>query len=62
MSVQTRGIFLLIKSALTGEKYPLPEGFDLAQCKELMAQGVPSIHFYTVSAVDSIAEIARRIY
>lgn len=34
----------------------------VAQCKELMAKGVPSIHFYTVSAVDSIAEIARRIY
>ena len=32
------------------------------QCRELMAHGVPSIHFYTVSAVDSIAEIARRIY
>ena len=33
-----------------------------AQCKELIAHGVPSIHFYTVSAVDSIAEIAKRIY
>lgn len=33
-----------------------------AQCRELMAHGVPSIHFYTVSAVESIAEIARRIY
>lgn len=32
------------------------------QCKELMEHGVPSIHFYTVSAVDSIREIARRIY
>ena len=38
MSVQTRGIFLLIKSALTGEKYPLPEEFDLAQCKELIGK------------------------
>jgi methylenetetrahydrofolate reductase (NADPH) len=32
------------------------------QCKELIAHGVPSIHFYTVSAVDSIAEVAKRIY
>lgn len=32
------------------------------QCKELMNHGVPSIHFYTVSAVDSIKEIAKRIY
>ncbi len=36
--------------------------WGVAQCRELMAHGVPSIHFYTVSAVDSIAEIARRIY
>ncbi len=32
------------------------------QCKELIAHGVPSIHFYTVSAVDSISEVAERIY
>lgn len=32
------------------------------QCEELMNHGVPSIHFYTVSAVDSIKEIAKRIY
>lgn len=34
----------------------------VAQCKELIAHGCPSLHFYTVSAVDSIAEIARRVY
>ena len=32
------------------------------QCKELIAHGCPSLHFYTMSAVDSIAEIARRVY
>ncbi len=32
------------------------------QCKELMKNGVPSIHFYTVSAVESICHIAKRIY
>lgn len=32
------------------------------QCRELMAHGVPSLHFYTVSAVDSITEIAKRIF
>lgn len=32
----TRGIFLLIKSALTGESYPLPEGFDLTKERELI--------------------------
>ena len=34
----------------------------VAQCRELMAHGVPSLHFYTVSAVDSISEVARRIF
>ena len=36
--------------------------WGIQQCKELIAHGAPSIHFYTVSAVDSIAEIAKRIY
>lgn len=36
--------------------------WGVQQCRELMAHGVPSIHFYTVSAVDSIAEIAKRVY
>ncbi len=34
----------------------------VAQCNELIAHGVPSIHFYTVSAVDSIRQIAEKIY
>jgi len=32
------------------------------QCRDLMKHGVPSIHFYTVSAVESIKEIAKRVY
>lgn len=32
------------------------------QCRDLIRNGVPSIHFYTVSAVDSIKEIAKAIY
>lgn len=32
------------------------------QCRQLMQHGVKSLHFYTVSAVDSIAQIAKRIY
>ena len=31
------------------------------QCRELYARGICDIHFYTVSAVDSVAEIARRL-
>lgn len=34
----------------------------VAQCKELMQHGAPSLHFYTVSAVDSIEQIAKAIY
>lgn len=36
--------------------------WSIAQCRELMQHGVPSIHFYTVSAVDSIRQIAKEIY
>ena len=31
------------------------------QCRELYAHGVNNIHFYTVSAVDSVVEIAKRL-
>jgi methylenetetrahydrofolate reductase (NADPH) len=34
----------------------------IQQCKELMAAGVPSIHFYTVGAVDSVRAVAEAIY
>ncbi len=33
----------------------------VAQCKELYRHGVHNIHFYTVSAVESVAEVARRL-
>ncbi len=32
------------------------------QCKELMIYGVPSIHFYSIGAVDSIKEVAKQVY
>lgn len=32
------------------------------QCKELINYGVPSIHFYSVGAVDSIKQVAKVIY
>ena len=31
------------------------------QCRELYANGVNDIHFYTVSAVDSVVEVTRRL-
>lgn len=34
----------------------------IAQCRDLIAHGVPSIHFYTLMATDSVARVAREIY
>lgn len=34
----------------------------IQQCKELMAGGVPSIHFYTLMASDSVYKVAKAIY
>ena len=34
----------------------------VAQCRELMKAGVPSIHFYSYSAIDSVYDVARQIY
>ena len=34
----------------------------ISQCRDLIAHGVPSLHFYTLSAVDSIRQIAKEIY
>ena len=52
----------LLKCQTDAEVKAVGIEWAVAQCRELMAHGVPSIHFYTVSAVDSIAEIAQRIY
>ena len=32
------------------------------QCRDLIAHGIPSLHFYTLSATDSIRQIAEQIY
>jgi methylenetetrahydrofolate reductase (NADPH) len=34
----------------------------VAQCRELIAHGVPSIHFYSVGAAESIRQVAQQIY
>lgn len=34
----------------------------IQQCKELITHGVPSIHFYSIGAVDSIKKVAKAIY
>ncbi|MDL2221006.1 methylenetetrahydrofolate reductase [Parabacteroides sp. OttesenSCG-928-N08] len=34
----------------------------ISQCKELIANGVPSLHFYTLMASDSVANVAKAVY
>lgn len=34
----------------------------IQQCKELIASGVPSLHFYTMMASDSVRRVAQAIY
>lgn len=34
----------------------------IEQCKELIAHDVPSLHFYTFMATDSVAEVAKIVY
>lgn len=38
------------------------EEWAIAQCRDLIAHGVPGIHFYTMHASDSVSHIARNIY
>jgi methylenetetrahydrofolate reductase (NADPH) len=50
------------KCRTDAEMQQLGVEWGIAQCRELIAAGVPSIHFYTVSAVESIRQIAEAIY
>lgn len=34
----------------------------IQQCRELIAQGVPSLHFYTFMATESVAKVAKEVY
>ena len=34
----------------------------IGQCRELIARGVPSIHFYTLMASESVRRVAKEIY
>lgn len=36
--------------------------WGIHQCRELVKAGVPSLHFYTMGAADSVAAIARAVY
>ncbi|MDD4515094.1 methylenetetrahydrofolate reductase [Massilibacteroides sp.] len=36
--------------------------WGIQQCKDLISKGVPSLHFYTMMATDSVQQIARQVY
>lgn len=36
--------------------------WSIMQCKELIQRGVPSLHFYTLMASDSVRQVAKAIY
>lgn len=36
--------------------------WGIQQCKDLIAHGVPSLHFYTMMATDSVYQIAKEVY
>jgi methylenetetrahydrofolate reductase (NADPH) len=51
----------IVKCKTDDEARQLGIEWTTSQCRELYAHGVKNIHFYTVSAVESVAEIARRL-
>ena len=52
----------VIKCTTDEASYRVGVEWTIKQCRELMAHGVPSIHFYSIGAVDSISEVAKAIY
>ena len=50
-----------VKCKTDDEAKHLGVEWAVAQCRELYAHGVGNIHFYTVSAVDSVVETAREL-
>ena len=58
----TLGMGMLWLSAGYAEAQQVGIEWCVQQCKELIAHGVPSLHFYSVGATDSIKEVAKQIY
>ena len=52
----------VIKCTTDEASYRVGVEWTIKQCRDLMAHGVPSIHFYSIGAVDSISEVAKAIY
>jgi methylenetetrahydrofolate reductase (NADPH) len=45
-----------------GQAKDVGVAWSIRQCKDLIAHGVPSLHFYTFMASDSVCRIAKEIY
>ena len=52
----------LRKSKTDDEAKEVGVEWCIQQCKELIASGVPSLHFYTMMASDSVRRVAQAIY
>jgi len=52
----------LAKCATDDEAKAVGVEWCIAQCRDLMAHGVPSLHFYTLMATDSVARVAAAVY
>lgn len=52
----------LLKCKTNEEAIEVGKEWAIAQCKELVSAGVPSIHFYTMGKSKQTAEIAKAIY
>lgn len=50
-----------VKCKTDEEAKALGVEWTTAQCKELYAHGVRDIHFYTVSAMDSVVQITKNL-
>lgn len=51
-----------VKCKTDAEAAALGVEWCTTQCRELMEHGVPSIHFYTVGATQSVSRVAKAIY
>ena len=51
----------IVKCRTDADAQQLGVEWTTEQCRELYANGVNNIHFYTVSAIDSVVEVTRRL-
>lgn len=52
----------LAKAGTDAEAAAIGTEWAITQCRELLAHGVPGLHFYTLLASDSVREIASKVF